>query len=403
MPGALDVSLSSVFLRIVTCVVLSRGINLVPLPHDTAKRVGDQILLHQEQFLFWGYGGALIFNGLYQCNATLGLQFASSLDKHLGNYKTEKDSFGYKILHNETIPWSSAVGDTLGLFPIAYVDRVVLESSNINGYNNTTDLYLADTVAGKYIIPFPHRLPDGTFSRDTGGSWAGETDGNHTFVWVDDMYMGLTLLARLAVILNETTFAQEVARQELTFAEHLQGEDGLFYHGYNDHDKHHSCCKWGRGNGWAMMSHIEALQALKHFPELQGELEKIQLVLKSHSEAIAKYQSADGRFHQLVNETWTFLETSSTAMFITSLVRGVVNNWLEYDEYKDVIEKAWKGLQLAITANGTVTGVCSGTGIQSNAAAYADRPTSYLNSANGGLGSVLYAAVDMDKFYKYKM
>jgi rhamnogalacturonyl hydrolase YesR len=388
---------------IATCVVLSTGLVPAPDPGGTAKRVGDQILLHQEQFLFWGYGGALIFDGLYQCNATFGLQFASSLDKHLDNYETDKESFGYKLLHNETIPWSGAVGDTLGLFPIAFIDRAVLESPSTRGYNNSTDLYLAETVARKYIVPFPRRLPDGTFSRDTGGSWAGETDGNHTFVWVDDMYMGLTLLARLAVILNETSFAQEVARQELTFSEHLQGEDGLFYHGYNDLDKHHSCCKWGRGNGWAMMSHIEVLQALKHFPELREEMEKIQLVLEKHSKAIAKYQSDDGRFHQLVNETWTFLETSSTAMFITSLVRGVVNNWLEYDDYKDVIEKAWKGLQSAITANGTVTGVCSGTGIEPNANDYEGRPTSYLNSANGGLGSVLYAAVDMDKFYKFMM
>lgn len=362
--------------------------------------MGSHLFLHQHDFFFWGYGGALIFDGLYQCNSTFHLQFAPILDEYLVKYKTDRHSFGYKILADQTIPWSSAVGDSLGLFPIAYVDRALLEASS---YDYTIDLYLAVCVASKYVLPFPLRLPDGTFSRDTGGSWPGERDGNHTFVWADDMYMGLTLLARLAVVLNDTDFAREVAKQQLTFAKHLQDEeDGLFYHGYNHYDQHHSCCKWGRGNGWAMMSHVEALQALELFPQLRNELHEVQQILKSHSEGIAKHQSADGRFHQLVNETWTFLETSSTAMYITSLVRGVVNNWLEYSEYEEVIEKAWQGLQSAITENGTVTGVCSGTGIQADAAAYEHRSSSYLNSANGGLGSVLYAAVDMEKFYKYK-
>ena len=31
-------------------------------------------------------------------------------------------------------------------------------------------------------------------------------------------------------------------------------------------DGRHSCCKWGRANGWGMLSHIEVLAAVAAFP-----------------------------------------------------------------------------------------------------------------------------------------
>lgn len=44
-------------------------------------------------------------------------------------------------------------------------------------------------------------------------------------------------------------------------------------------------------------------------------------------------QAPDGRWHQLLNDTNSFLETSVTAMFLTSIVRGVRGGVLDRDEY----------------------------------------------------------------------
>ena len=63
--------------------------------------------------------------------------------------------------------------------------------------------------------------------------------------------------------------------------------------------------------------------------------------------------------------------------------------------------QGYEGLVKTVNANGTVGGVCSGTGIQTNAEAYRTRPTSYLASGPGGLGSVLTAAVDMHNLQTY--
>ena len=37
--------------------------------------------------------------------------------------------------------------------------------------------------------------------------------------------------------------------------------DGVYRHGYNHDSKAASCCKWGRANGWLMMSKLELLLA----------------------------------------------------------------------------------------------------------------------------------------------
>lgn len=50
-----------------------------------------------------------------------------------------------------------------------------------------------------------------------------------------------------------------------------------------------------------------------------------------------------------------------------------------------------------MAADGTVAGVCEGTGIQAAAADYAARGQEYLLSAPGGVGAVLRAAVAMQQ------
>ncbi len=84
-------------------------------------------------------------------------------------------------------------------------------------------------------------------------------------------------------------------------------------------------------------------------------------------------------------------------MFLSAIVRGVSAGILERSEYEEVITKAWAGLTSTVLKNGTVTGVCCGTGIQRNKEAYYERPTFYGCSGPGGAGAVLYAAVDLAK------
>ena len=150
------------------------------------------------------------------------------------------------------------------------------------------------------------------------------------------------------------------------------------------------------------MGHAEALESRLKFPEGYPDTEKneqVEKIFQQHAAAFKASQASDGRWHQLMNDTKSFLETSTTAMAITALIRGVRGGVLNRTEYVPVIEKAWTGLVSTVLGNGTVTQVCCGTGIQPNKEAYYNRPTSYTCSGPGGAGAVLYAAVDLAKGY----
>lgn len=139
-----------------------------------------------------------------------------------------------------------------------------------------------------------------------------------------------------------------------------------------------------------------SLQCLAHFPELKEDFEAVRLLLEDQATALAKAQQADdGRWHQLVNDSSTFLETSSTAMYLTAMLRGMREGWLDKTTFGPVAQRAWGGLCKTIQPDGKVSGICEGTGVQVSAADYAKRSTAYLLSGPGGLGTVLYAAVEM--------
>ena len=111
------------------------------------------------------------------------------------------------------------------------------------------DVAIATATADHYILGWPHRLDDGTFSRVVTGDWPGEkSTPTGSIVWGDDQTMGTVLVARMAPLFNGSDYAAEVTRQQIGFAKRLRDpEDGLNYHGYNEEDGHDSCCKWGRG------------------------------------------------------------------------------------------------------------------------------------------------------------
>ena len=66
---------------------------------------------------------------------------------------------------------------------------------------------------------------------------------------------------------------------------------------------------------------------------------------------------------QVIDDHGTFPETSCTSMTLYALARGVLQGWLTRDVTVDkAIMRAWDGLQSVVMADGTVHGICEGTG-----------------------------------------
>ncbi|XP_041365889.1 unsaturated rhamnogalacturonyl hydrolase YesR-like [Gigantopelta aegis] len=362
-------------------------------PKEYVIKVADKMTTLIDTFFAWDYGGAVIFDGLYRCDKTFGTNYQPLLNTFLNKSITDPDSFGYKVQHNISVPFHHAVGDKIGMFPIAYLNRAS-EQSVTTG----PDVDLAKAVAELYVLKFPHKLPDGTFARTRG--WKGNNHTTPTYVWIPDAYIGVTLLARLSRMLRNEEYAKFIAKQRISFNNHLQDQtDGLFFHGMNTSPMNMSCCKWGRANGYGMTASVEVLLALTPFKEsLKSEWDAIMDSFRKHARGMVKHQSSDGRWHQLVDDDTSYLETSCTAMTISSIARAVNEGWLERNEFEESLHRGWKGLETVLKADGTVNGVCRGTGIQAAPIDYKNRETTYLKTRNGGIGFVYHAAVDYQNF-----
>lgn len=411
-------------------------------PTDIATRVGQALLGNEMVFVNWEggfqYGPAIVVDGLYEAlgilnDETIKSQWEKQLSETiLQRYKVDPRtdpvhhancshhfpygeaaafrSCAFAILSTD-MPFSDYqfgnVGDQMNLFPINYLRRY-----DVRG--ETEDYDIAKVTVDKYLLPFPLRLEvDNTFSRG-GGCCVNATSGDTSYVWADDQYMGMALMARLsrtnALSLQEKRkLVDYISTMQLQFRRHIYdlGGDGLIYHGayVNKTAKLHSCCKWGRANGWGAMSHLEVLESMEQFPDHPNRIPVLSSFVH-FIDSMMKFQDAStGRWHQVVNETSTYLETSVTAMMVTAMATGVERGWLPssldgVSAYEDAALKAWEGLASQVTANGTVLNICMGTGIMPTKEGYNGRGRDYWQSSPGGVGTVLRAAVAIDKFLK---
>lgn len=326
---------------------------------------------------------------------------------------------GYNVTHHIPLDPAfigTAVGDHIGLYPHAYLHRATFYTNKSAGtppppagYSPATDVQLARAVFEEYVLPWNVRWTDGTIARDTAGNsmakigW--KVNGDHQYIWGDDGYMALVLPSRLIVAgLDDAngTYASFIANQNMLMEKHLlDPASGLFWHGADAKARIHSCCKWGRANGWTLMSSAEVLAALhaSSAPAAVAARPTALAAFQQHAAALVKVQSEDGRWHQVLDNSSTFLETSATSMYIVAMVAGVNAGWLDSDIYTPVIKLAWQGLSSVIHSSGEVDHICDGFGIHPTMESYEECPQLYGRS-QPGLGSVLKAAVLAVPFFQ---
>ena len=89
-------------------------------------------------------------------------------------------------------------------------------------------------------------------------------------------------------------------------------------------------------------------------------------------------------------------------MMVATIATSLRLGWLPVDartpQYHRALRLAWEGLASRVLPNGTVLGICEGTGIMDNVAEYNARSTDYKQSPPGGAGAVLRAAVAMAEY-----
>jgi rhamnogalacturonyl hydrolase YesR len=110
---------------------------------------------------------------------------------------------------------------------------------------------------------------------------------------------------------------------------------------------------------------------------------------RAHARGLAARQGGTGLWHQLLDGSDSYLETSASAMYTYAIARGVNKGWLDPIAYGPAALLGWQAVTTKVNAQGQVEGTCVGTGMGFDPTFYYYRPTNVF--AAHGYGPVLLA------------
>ena len=234
------------------------------------------------------------------------------------------------------------------------------------------------------ILYNEHRLADGTLARNR---------PQENSVWLDDMFMGVPAIAWYGKLTGETKYFDEAIRQIMLFKEKMWvPEKKLFRHGWVEAMDEHPAFHWGRANGWAILTMCEVLDAV---PENYPGRADVLALLKQHAAGLLALQSSEGFWHQLLDRSDSYLETSATAIYAYCFAHGINQGWLNALTYSASACLAWNAVSTMIDGEGKVNGTCVGTGMAFDPAFYYYRPVNPY--AAHGYGPVVFAGAELIK------
>jgi rhamnogalacturonyl hydrolase YesR len=237
-----------------------------------------------------------------------------------------------------------------------------------------------DTIAG-HIAHKQFRMPDGTLARQR---------PQPVSLWADDLYMSIPFLARMGVLTGERAWFDDAARQLIQSSARLQDPaTGLWDHAWFENTTPDPKFYWGRASGWVIMAAAELLSVL---PENHPDRERVLDIFRRGAQGVAAAQGGTGLWHQLLDKTDSYLETSASAMFTFAIARGVNRGWLS-PVYAPVAQAGWQALASRVRADGRIEGICVSTTAAYDAVYYYNRPTDL--GAMQGYGPTIMAGAEV--------
>ncbi|KKK33602.1 glycosyl hydrolase family 88 [Mesobacillus campisalis] len=228
-------------------------------------------------------------------------------------------------------------------------------------------------------------------------------------MWLDGLFMGGPFMLMYSQHFHEEELIQTVIRQESLMRKHMTDpKTGLLYHAWDEKkvqpwaNPETGCSPefWGRSVGWYGTALIDLLEVLGDKQRGQEEWVKS---LKNFIPAIVKFQDEKtGLWYQIVDKGDRFdnwLESSCSALFIYFIAKAIKHGYVD-DSYREVVDKAYKGLLQHMVEEHedtlTLSGICIGTsaGVYDY---YVERPTS--ENDLHGMGAFILASMALHELY----
>ncbi len=170
-------------------------------------------------------------------------------------------------------------------------------------------------------------------------------------LWIDGLYMVPPFLAVMGC-------AEEAAAQIRGYIRHLFDEKaGLFFHIVDTADGRYVRPKhWATGNGWALMGLARVTEAAGESGHTEIRNETAGFLNRLLDSMLAR-QTADGRFHDILDEPESFVDGTSSVMMAAAVFRGILHGYVE-NRYRDAAEAAYRTVAERADEMGLLHEVC---------------------------------------------
>lgn len=232
----------------------------------------------------------------------------------------------------------------------SYTDTIIDQNGKIHGYK-WTDYNIDEVNSGKFLFLMYKTTKeeklrmaiDSLFAQmkthprtSDGGFWHKKVYPHQ--MWLDGLYMASPFLAEYGNKNNLPAVIDDVAHQIITMAKHAYDpKTGLYYHAWDESRKQRwsnpqtgtSSNFWSRSMGWYMMAMVDALDFIPANHPKRPELIRI---LNNLTVALLKYRDPQtGMWYQVtdkIGEKGNYVESSGSAMFIYTMVKGAQKGYL---------------------------------------------------------------------------
>lgn len=206
--------------------------------------------------------------------------------------------------------------------------------------------------------------------------------------WADTLFMAAFLLLRYGVIIEDEDIIEDALNQWYWHIKYLQDQNtGLYFHGYDNIAKNHmSGIYWGRANAWAAYTMSQVSGKLKKC-YLYPKYMDIAGSLNEQLGALKKYQTENGLWRTVLNDTDSYEEISASAGIAAAmLLRG---NPL----HSKYINKSIKGLLENVSENGKVLNVSGGTAVMNDIEGYRKISKDWIQGWGQGLTLAFFSTL----------
>lgn len=298
-------------------------------------------------------------------------------------------------------------------YAASWVHAVFDESGKVKQYKRAD---LDDIQAGILLYPLYDATGD-EFSRrciesvaaqvqdiprcQCGGFW--HTCGSSNQMWLDGLYMVCPFIAEYARRFDRPEWTDLVVNEIRLMREHTRdAKTGLWYHAWDESRKADWCNPetglapefWGRSIGWVPVAIQDVVEQMDPDDERRAALE---LYVRDLLTSLLRYQSADGRWYQVVNkgdQPGNWLENSCSCLYAAALARAA-RTGLMSAEAIDAAKRAFDGVVNSLEWQGEdiqIGHVCIGTGVGSYQF-YCDRPC--VTNDLHGVGAFLLMCTEL--------